>query len=203
MTSQSQAPAEPDADADDATVIQLSRHEPEQFTVLFRRHAPHIQRYVIRRLGPDAADDIVAETFLLAFRRRDRYDAARADARPWLYGIATNLISHHRRAEVRLYRALARTGADPVCAPFTDRVDDRVSAGQAGQLIATALAGLPASLRDTLLLAAWSDLSYEQIALALDVPVGTVRSRLSRARTRLRRTLGDADPSALAEEPQT
>jgi RNA polymerase sigma factor (sigma-70 family) len=203
MTPQSQAPAEPDADADDATVIQLSRHEPEQFTVLFRRHAPHIQRYVIRRLGPDAADDIVAETFLLAFRRRDSYDPARADARPWLYGIATNLISHHRRAEVRLYRALARTGADPVCAPFTDRVDDRVSAGQAGQLIAAALAGLAAELRDTLLLAAWSDLSYEQIALALDVPVGTVRSRLSRARTRLRRTLGDADPSALTEEPQT
>ena len=203
MTPQSQAPAEPDADADDATVIQLSRHEPEQFTVLFRRHAPHIQRYVIRRLGPDAADDIVAETFLLAFRQRDRYDPARADARPWLYGIATNLIGRHRRAEVRLYRALARTGADPVYEPFTDRVDDRVSAGQAGQLIAAALAGLPAGLRDTLLLAAWSDLSYEQIALALDVPVGTVRSRLSRARTRLRRTLGDADPSALAEEPQT
>ena len=110
MTPQSQAPAEPDADADDATVIQLSRHEPEQFTVLFRRHAPHIQRYVIRRLGPDAADDIVAETFLLAFRQRDRYDPARADARPWLYGIATNLISRHRRAEVRLYRALARRG---------------------------------------------------------------------------------------------
>jgi hypothetical protein len=81
MTPQSQAPAEPDADADDATVIQLSRREPEQFTVLFRRHAPHIQRYVIRRLGSDAADDIVAETFLLAFRQRDRYDPARADAR--------------------------------------------------------------------------------------------------------------------------
>jgi RNA polymerase sigma factor (sigma-70 family) len=203
MTPQSQAPAEPDADADDATVIQLSRREPEQFTVLFRRHAPHIQRYVIRRLGSDAADDIVAETFLLAFRQRDRYDPARADARPWLYGIATNLIGRHRRAEVRLYRALARTGADPVCEPFTDRVDDRVSAGQAGQLIAAALAGLPAELRDTLLLAAWSNLSYEQIALALHVPVGTVRSRLSRARTRLRRTLGDADPSALTEEPRT
>lgn len=109
-----------DDDLDDAAVIQLSRREPEQFTRLFRRHAPHIQRYVARRLGPDAADDIVAETFLLAFRQRDRYDQSRPDARPWLYGIATNLIGRQRRAEVRLYRALARTGADPVAEPFTD-----------------------------------------------------------------------------------
>jgi RNA polymerase sigma factor (sigma-70 family) len=192
--------AEPDTDADDATVIQLSRHEPEQFTVLFRRHAPHIQRYVVRRLGPDVADDIVAETFLLAFRQRNRYDLARSDARPWLYGIATNLIGRHRRAEIRLYRALARTGADPVTEPFTDRVDDRVSADHASRQLATALARLSADLRDTILLAAWSDLSYEEIAVALGVPTGTVRSRLSRARTKLRQTLGDTDPSALAEE---
>ena len=202
MTPQSRAHAEPDADADDATVIQLSRHEPEHFTVLFRRHAPHIQRYVVRRLGPDAADDIVAETFLLAFRQRNRYDPERADARPWLYGIATNLIGRHRRAEVRLYRALARTGADPVSEPFTDRIDDRVSAGQASRQLAAALARLSAELRDTLLLAAWSDLSYEEIAVALGVPTGTVRSRLSRARSKLRQTLGDADPSASAEEPR-
>src|SRR5260370_16385040 len=91
------AHAEPDTDADDATVIQLSRHEPEHFTVLFRRHAPHIQRYVVRRLGPDAADDIVAETFLLAFRQRNSYDPERSDARPWPYGIATNLIGRHRQ----------------------------------------------------------------------------------------------------------
>ena len=204
MTPQSQAPAEPDADADadDATVIEFSRHEPEQFTVLFRRHAPHIQRYVVRRLGADAADDIVAETFLLAFRQRDRYDLARTDARPWLYGIATNLIGRHRRAEIRLYRALARTGADPVTEPFTDRVDDRVSAEVASRQLAAALARLSAELRDTMLLAAWSDLSYEQIAVALGVPTGTVRSRLSRARSKLRQTMGDVDPSALAEEPQ-
>jgi RNA polymerase sigma factor (sigma-70 family) len=200
MTPQSRAHAEPDTDADDATVIQLSRHEPEHFTVLFRRHAPHIQRYVVRRLGPDVADDIVAETFLLAFRQRNRYDLARSDARPWLYGIATNLIGRHRRAEIRLYRALARTGADPVTEPFTDRVDDRVSAGHASRQLATALARLSADLRDTILLAAWSDLSYEEIAVALGVPTGTVRSRLSRARTKLRQTLGDTDPSALAEE---
>jgi RNA polymerase sigma factor (sigma-70 family) len=203
MTPQSRAHADPDADADDATVIQLSLDDAEHFTVLFRRHAPHIQRYVVRRLGADAADDIVAETFLLAFRQRNRYDPARTDARPWLYGIATNLIGRHRRAEIRLYRALARTGADPVTEPFTDLVDDRVSAGHASRQLAAALARLSAEVRDTMLLAAWGDLSYEEIAVALGVPTGTVRSRLSRARSKLRQTLGDTDPSALAEEAQT
>jgi RNA polymerase sigma-70 factor (ECF subfamily) len=173
----------------DADLIELSRYEPEEFTELFRRHAPCIQRYVTRRLGPDAADDIVAETFLVAFRCRDRYDPGRADARPWLYGICTNLIGRHRRAEVRQYRAFARTGADPVMESFTDRVDDRVSARSASREVAAALTRLSAELRDTLLLAAWSDLSYEEIAAALGVPVGTVRSRLSRARSKLRKTL--------------
>jgi RNA polymerase sigma factor (sigma-70 family) len=203
MTQPSQAEAEASADADDATVIQLSRHEPEQFTVLFRRHAPHMQRYVVRRLGQDAADDIVAETFLLAFRQRNSYDQVRADARPWLYGIANNLIGHHRRAEIRLYRALARTGADPVAEAFTDRVDDRVSAGRASRQLAGALAQLSAELRDTLLLVAWGDLSYEEAATALGVPVGTVRSRISRARSKLRRTLDGTDPATSGEEPQS
>jgi RNA polymerase sigma factor (sigma-70 family) len=185
---------------DDAAVIRLSRHEPEQFTLLFRRHASHVQRYVTRRLGPDTADDIVAETFLLAFRQRERYDQSRADARPWLYGIATNLIGRHRRAELRLYRALARTGADPIVEPFTDRVDDRVSASAACAELAATLARLPAASRDTLLLVAWGDLSYDEVATALGVPVGTVRSRLSRARSKLRRTLGDNNPAAMHEE---
>jgi RNA polymerase sigma factor (sigma-70 family) len=184
MTSQSRAIPRTDAD-----LIALSRHEPEHFTELFRRHAPYIQRYVARRLGPDAADDIVAETFLLAFRQRDRYDQDRPDARPWLYGISTNLIGRHRRAEIRQYRAFARTGADPVTESFTDRVDDRVSADMAGRRLAAALGKLSAELRDTLLLAAWGELSYEEIAIALGVPVGTVRSRLSRARSKVRQFL--------------
>jgi RNA polymerase sigma factor (sigma-70 family) len=204
MTQQSRAEAEAEAsaDADDAAVIQLSRHEPEYFTVLFRRHAPHIQRYAVRRLGQDAADDIVAETFLLAFRQRDSYDQTRTDARPWLYGIATNLIGRHRRAETRLYRALARTGADPVMEPFTDRVDDRVSASMASRRLAAGLARLPEELRDTLLLVTWGDLSYEEAATALKVPIGTVRSRMSRARSKLRRTLGGTNPAASEEECQ-
>ena len=200
MTQPSRGQAEAATDADDAAVIQLSRHEPEYFTELFRRHAPYIQRYVVRRLGQDAADDIVAETFLLAFRQRDSYDQTRSDARPWLYGIATNLIGHHRRAEIRLYRALARTGADPVTESFTDRIDDRVSASTASRRLATALARLSAELRDTLLLVAWGDLSYEETATALGVPVGTVRSRISRARSALRRSLGDTNPAAFDEE---
>jgi RNA polymerase sigma factor (sigma-70 family) len=201
MTQQSRAEAEASADTD-AAVMQRSRHEPEQFTVVFRRHAPYIRRYVLRRLGQDAADDIVAETFALAFRQRDSYDLSRADARPWLYGIATNLIGRHRLAETRQYRALARTGVDPVTESFTDRVDDRVSANAASRRLAAALARLSKELRDTLLLVAWGDLSYEETATALGVPVGTVRSRVSRARSKLRRTLGDTNPAAFHEESQ-
>jgi RNA polymerase sigma-70 factor (ECF subfamily) len=163
---------------DDAEAIRRSRHEPEHFAALFRRHAPEIQRYVVRRLGPDAADDVVAETFLTAFRRRESYDLARADARPWLYGIATHLIGRHRRSEVRQYRAWARTGRDPVTEPFTDRVDEIVSPDGTSQRLAGELAKLPAAHRDALLLVAWGGLSYEQAALSLGVP----RRRPSSAR---------------------
>lgn len=176
---------------DDGAVIGRSLGDPEQFAVVFRRHAPDIHRYVVRRLGADAAEDVVAETFLTAFRLRSRYRLDRPDARPWLYGIATNLISRHRRAEVRQYRALARTGLDPVAEPFTEGADARVSAGADSRPLAAALARLPAVQRDALLLVAWGDLSYEEAAVALGAPVGTVRSRLSRARGKLRQALAD------------
>jgi RNA polymerase sigma-70 factor (ECF subfamily) len=176
---------------DDGAIIARSVRDPEQFATVFRRHAPDIHRYAVRRLGPDAAEDVVAETFLTAFRLRSRYQRDRPDARPWLYGIATNLVSRHRRAEVRQYRALARTGVDPVTEPFTDRADARLTASGEGRRLAAALAKLPAVHRDALLLVAWGDLSYEQAAAALGVPVGTVRSRLSRARTKLRQALGE------------
>lgn len=202
MTIQNRATADRDdvAQDDDATVIGRSRHEPEVFEILFRRHAHDIQRYVVRRIGEDAADDLVAETFLLAFKQRDRYDMSRTDARPWLYGIVTNLIGRHRRAEIRHYRALARTGVDPVAESFTDRVDAAVSADAVKQRLAAALAALPTAHRDTLLLVAWGDLSYEEVAVALRVSAGTVASRINRARSKLRRSLGDIDPSALNKE---
>ncbi len=187
-------------DSSDADVIRRSRHDPEHFAVLFRKYAPEIQRYVTRRIGAAGAEDVVAETFLAAFGQRESYDLARPDARPWLYGIATNLTGRHRRTEIRMYRALARTGRDPVTEPFTDRVDAVVSAAHAGTRLAAALAKLPAAYRDALLLVTWGDLSYEQAAVALGVPVGTVRSRVHRARSKLRRALGGTDPSALREE---
>ena len=182
---------------DDSAVIAGSLHDPEQFALLYQRHAPRLYRYVARRLGPQIADDIVAEVFLHAFRQRAGYDAGYPDARPWLYGIATRLVGRHRRAEIRQYRALERTGVDQVAESFTDAVDARVSAACEYRRLAGALAALPAAYRDALLLVAWAGLSYDEAALTLGVPVGTVRSRLSRARARLRRQLeAEADDGA-------
>ena len=185
---------------DDAAVIARSRHEPEAFAVLFRRHAPKIERYLARRIGRDAAEDVLAETFLVAFRRRERYDYSRPDARPWLYGIAGNLVGRHRRSEVRQLKALARTGVDPVVHAFTERSDARVAAGALTRQLAAALARLRAGHRDALLLVIWGELTYEEAAAALGVPVGTVRSRINRARKALRDALGGVDPTAIQEE---
>ena len=188
------------AEADDASIIGRSRREPEAFAEVFRRYAPDIKRYVTRRLGAEAAEDVVAETFLAAFRQRDGYDLSRPSARPWLYGIATNLMGRHVRTEVRQLRVLERTGADPVTAPFTERSDERLSAEASGPTLAGALAALPNGHRDALLLVAWGDLSYPEAAQALGVRIGTVRSRISRARKKLRRDLGGINPMAIVNE---
>ncbi|GAB3148487.1 RNA polymerase sigma factor [Microbispora hainanensis] len=177
---------EPDR-ADDAALIRRSEREPEVFADLFDRHAPALRRYVARRLGPSLADDVVSDAFLAAFRRRHRYDPSQPDARPWLYGIAARLIKRHRRVELRFYRALVRTGVDEITEPYADRVDARVSAQQAG--LARALAELSPGDREVLLLVAWADMSYEDVAHALDIPIGTVRSRLHRARAKTRQAL--------------
>ncbi|WP_346433496.1 RNA polymerase sigma factor [Nonomuraea composti] len=182
----------------DSELIRRSEQVPELFAELFDRHAAALRRYVARRLGDSLADDVVSDAFLTAFRRRRHYDAGHPDARPWLYGIAAKLIQRHRRVEVRLYRALARTGVDELTEPYADRIDDRVAAEQAG--LAAALADLPAADREVLLLVAWADMTYEDVARALSVPVGTVRSRLHRARARTRRALGGSDPTTAREE---
>jgi RNA polymerase sigma factor (sigma-70 family) len=188
--------APPRQHVDDAAVLMRSRDHPEAFAELYDRYAPVIHQYATRRLGPHSADDIVAETFLAAFRRRHRYDLSYRDALPWLYGIAANQIGKHRRSEVRMLRALARTGADPAADGYSDRVDSMVSASAVHRRLAAALAELPARDREVLLMVAWADLTYQQIAAALAIPVGTVRSRLHRARHRVAEALGGQDPTS-------
>jgi RNA polymerase sigma-70 factor (ECF subfamily) len=183
-----------DGDAD-AAVIRDSMADPERFAILVRRHAPAIGRYVTRRVGTEAAEDVVAETFLVAFRQRASYADDGRDSLPWLYGIATRLVHRHWRSEASQLRLLARTGTDPVTEPFTERVDAAVSANSAKARLAGALARLPASQRDALLLLVWAELSYDQIAAATGVPMGTVQSRISRARQRLRKQLADLNPA--------
>jgi RNA polymerase sigma factor (sigma-70 family) len=174
-------------DEDDGALIERSEREPEVFATLYDGHAPPLHRYVARRLGDENADDVVAETFLIAFRQRHRYDRTRVEALPWLYGIAGNLIARHRRAESRALRAWARSGPDPATPSHADHVAARVTA-------AAALAGLAAKDREVLLLVTWADLSYEQVAAALDIPLGTVRSRLNRARRKVRQALDGINP---------
>ncbi|MFI6498454.1 RNA polymerase sigma factor [Nonomuraea typhae] len=174
----------------DAAVIAESLTDPDRFARIFDLHADEIHRYAARRLGAEAslADDVTAETFLVAFRKRRRYDLSRQDARPWLYGIAANLIAKHRRTELRKLKALART-AEPDAEAFEQRSVDRMDAERLGPSLAAALARLGAAERELLFLVTWADLSYEQAAEALGVPVGTVRSRLSRTRAKIRRAL--------------
>lgn len=184
-------------DPADSVLIAESRRTPERFGTLFERHAADIHGYAARRLGVRAADDLMAETFLIAFRHRGRYDLSRDSARPWLYGIATNLIARHRRSEARAYRALARSGAapDPPAESVADDAIERVTAVGVRPLLAGALARLQPRDRDVLLLIAWADLTYDQVGESLGIPIGTVRSRLHRARSQVRQALRDLDPS--------
>ena len=186
----------------DAQIIAASRVEPLVFAAVFDRHYDAVHRYLARRVGLDLADDLAAETFTTAFDVRRRYDTARPDARPWLFGIATNLLRHHHRGEARRLRAYARLDrpADPDGG--FGGVEARLDAGRAGPAIADALTRLSAGDRDVLLLFAWADLRYEEIAVALRIPIGTVRSRLHRARRRVRELLGDSG-QYLSDKPLT
>jgi RNA polymerase sigma factor (sigma-70 family) len=158
----------------------------EDFAVLFDRHAMAIHHYLARRAGANLADDLLSQTFLIAFERRGAYDRSRPDARPWLFGIATNVLNRRIRDEVRQYRAWARTGVDPAASDHAPRVVDRVDAAAGAARIAGALARLPDTDREALLLSAWAQLTHQEIAAALGIPAGTLRSKLHRARATLR-----------------
>jgi RNA polymerase sigma-70 factor (ECF subfamily) len=163
---------------------------PDVFEAVFEAHYEEIWRYIGRRLDLDVAEDLAAETFLIAFRQRDRFDSAVGGVRPWLYGIATNLIGRHRRAEVRRYRAIARTGPPPDDEGHDQRIVDWLTAKVTVDRLAGALAQLSQGERDVVLLVAYTGLRYDEVAAALGIASGTVASRLSRARTKLRKGLG-------------
>jgi RNA polymerase sigma factor (sigma-70 family) len=167
--------------------------DPEDFEAAFRQHFPSVYRFICRRVGPAIAEDLAAETFATAYRRRDCFEPGRASLSSWLYGIATNLVRNHWRAEQHLLALDARLVPEVDLPDGCDAVDQRVTAALLAPRLAAALGQLTHSQRDVLLLHAWAELSHEEIAAALQIGTGTARSRLSRARACLREQLGDFD----------
>jgi len=174
----------------DDELIVCSRSDPAAFAGIFDRHHAQLYRYLRRRVGAGLAADLAAETFVTAFARRGAYRPDTQDARPWLYGIAHNLLRSHLRDERRQLAAYARHGADPGADPGAlaafSMADARADSAAVSAELAQILARMPGRDRDVLLLFAWADMSYAEIAQSLNIPVGTVRSRLNRARRQLR-----------------
>ncbi|WP_267424363.1 MULTISPECIES: RNA polymerase sigma factor [unclassified Curtobacterium] len=158
---------------------------PAELGALFDQHGRRILLYLARRTDLQTAEDVLGETFVIALTRWDARDPDRGDPLPWLFGIATNLLRRHWRSEARARRALARA-AEPDL--VEDDPSDRVDRERAVRAVVRELDRMRPAVRDTVLLHAWAELTYEQIAAATGVPVGTVRSRLNRARAALRAT---------------
>lgn len=171
----------------DAQAIARSLADGDAFMQIYERHARRIHSYMYRRFSPQLAQDLASETFAIAFGSRAGYDSSHPDAAPWLFGIAANLASRHWREEATQLRALARLEA------ATDRSVGLGERQRLDEKTAQALLSLTEEQREALCLHAWGELSYEEVANALDVPIGTVRSRISRARADLRNSLGPED----------
>jgi RNA polymerase sigma factor (sigma-70 family) len=174
----------------DAEAIERSLEDPEAFGVVFERHGPLVYRFARVRVGDGEAGDVVASTFEIAFRRRVDYDLTRTDARPWLIGIAINLIRRNHRERGRALRTLVRLF---VREDVDDRVVERAVASDGVEALRDLLRGLREEEKDLLLLHACLDLTYEECAEVLELPVGTVRSRLHRLRAPLRARLDALD----------
>lgn len=169
-----------------ALVAGLRADDPEALATLFDRYADRIYNHCFRAMGDWAeAEDATATVFLEVWRHRSRVQAHDGSALPWLYGVATNVCRNLTRSGRRRRRGLAALPPPPVEPDLAERVVDRLSSTARMQRVLVAIRELPVREQEVLGLVAWSGLSYEQAAAALDVPVGTVRSRLSRARARL------------------
>ncbi len=171
----------------DSEIIRRSLEHPPAFAELFERHARVVGAFAARWVGSDAAEDVLSETMLVAFRRRGDFDGTWDSAKPWLLGIASRLIKSHRAQEAAQWRSFAASAAreEHVSDGAIGAAGARADAAAAVRALAPRIAALSARDRDTLLLYAWGDLTYEEVALALGVPVGTVRSRLNRVRRKL------------------
>lgn len=173
----------------DGAVFARAVSEPQQFTIIFERYYRPVYGYLSRRVGRTLADDLAAETFTRAFECRSTFDRSAERALPWLLGIAVNLLAHHRRSASRQLRALAAMGAPEPLERIEDAATRRVDARTAREALVLALEELEDYDREALLLYAWGELTYPEIAVALGIPVGTVRSRLNRARRQVRQGL--------------
>ena len=180
--------------------------DAESFGVLYERHARAVYNFCFRGTADWAhAEDLTSAVFFEAWRRRADVRLANESALPWLLGVATNLLRNGWRARRRRAAALGRLRVDDEPA-FADEVEARVDDERAMRRVLAVVGALPRRDREVLALCAWAGLSYEQAAVALDVPVGTIRSRLARARDRLRELVGDgghetgANHAALAQE---
>ena len=179
----------------DATLIEQSLAEPEQFGVIFERYFGQIHQYLARRVGPKIADDLAAEVFVAAFAQRQRYDLARtAPGRGCTGSPPTWPARMSARSSAATVPSPGRTRA--WSHPATRTRSPTGSALQPPAALAGALAALDRGDRDVLLLVALADLSYPEVADSLGIPYGTVCSRLSRARRRLRQSLGGSSPAS-------
>jgi RNA polymerase sigma factor (sigma-70 family) len=174
----------------DARILSDSVSEPAMFSSLYERHLRSVASYVARRTGAELSEDLTAEVFVRAFRKRAVFRDDHGSALPWLLGIANHLIADHRRAEERRLETLQRLAT-------TRPVAAEPGAGVLAPELVGELLRLPAADRDTLLLVVWGELSYTEAATAVSVPIGTIRSRIARARQRLGAAIGQpADPEA-------
>lgn len=173
--------------ADDGDLMRASLADPQCFGELFARHHVAIWRYLARIGGRDSADDLAGDVFVAAFAQRMRFDHSRGTVRAWLYGIATNLHRTHARSSARRRTAVDRSAAErhEVESP-TEAVEGALAGIQELERVRRLIALLSDAHREVLVLVAWEGLSYEEVALVLEVEIGTVRSRLARARTELR-----------------
>lgn len=180
----------------DAEVIRRSLSRPQAFEVIFDRHFDAVHRFAVGRVGIQDAADVAAETFARAFDRRSRFRPDRRSALPWLFGIAVNVCRERTRRAARGERASYRLSVRPdqLGDSFESDLMARVDAERLIPDLVAALRGLSDAEYALLMLAGESDLSYQDMADLLGIPIGTVRSRLARARRRLRIALAPPVP---------